>query len=166
MAETEEALKVEVSRVCKTYYFQVWNETLNQAEVEASSVLRKAENVYYPQAICASSFSSSKADTPLEVANPEKSTLKKIPPPSGNPPKVVEQPGVNEKEAEVTKGVAPDATKPSTVPKILLKIKRHQGWKLFWQLFHFLPKVILKAQTKDPQRLQSSSPRPRPKEKL
>ena len=74
--------------------------------------------------------------------------------------------GVNEKEAEVTKGVAPDATKPSTVPKILLKIKGHPGWRLFWQLFHFLPKVILKAQTKDPQRLQSSSPRPCPKEKL
>ena len=93
MAETEEALRVDVSKVCKTYYFQVWNETLNQAEVEASSILRKAENIYYPQAICASSFNSSKADTPPEVADPEKSSLKKIPPPSGNPPKVVDQLG-------------------------------------------------------------------------
>ena len=48
MAETEEALKAEVSEVCKTYCSQVWNETLNQVEVKASSILRKAESIYYP----------------------------------------------------------------------------------------------------------------------
>lgn len=48
VAEPEGAFKVEVSRVCKVYCLQVWNETLNLARVEASSAIRRAENVYYP----------------------------------------------------------------------------------------------------------------------
>ena len=51
VAETEEALWAEVSGVCRNYCLQVWNEALNQAGVEASSVLRTAESVYYPPAI-------------------------------------------------------------------------------------------------------------------
>ena len=47
MVEIEEALRAEVSGVCRTYCFQVWNEALNQAGVEASSVLKKVESVYY-----------------------------------------------------------------------------------------------------------------------
>ena len=48
VAETEEALRAEVMGVCRTYCLQVWNEALDQAKVEASSSLRKVENVYYP----------------------------------------------------------------------------------------------------------------------
>ena len=48
VAETEEALRAEVSRVCRVYCLQVWNETFNLARVEASSALRRAKNVYYP----------------------------------------------------------------------------------------------------------------------
>ena len=33
VAETEEALRAEVLRVCRTYGLQVWNEALNQAKV-------------------------------------------------------------------------------------------------------------------------------------
>ncbi|KAK9999178.1 hypothetical protein SO802_018781 [Lithocarpus litseifolius] len=51
VAETEEALRAVVSGVCRTYCRQVWLEALNQAGVEASSALRKAESVYYPAAI-------------------------------------------------------------------------------------------------------------------
>ena len=116
MAKTEAALRAKVLGLCKTYCFQVWNEALNQAGVEASSILRKAKSVYYPPAICASSSSSSKTDTPLEVADPEKSNPKKVPPSSSSPPKVAKQPGVNEKETEVTKEVAPNATKPLATP--------------------------------------------------
>jgi len=47
VAETKEALRVEVLGVCRTYYLQVWTEALNQARVEASSTLRRAKNVYY-----------------------------------------------------------------------------------------------------------------------
>ena len=48
VAETEKALRAEVLGVCRKYCLQVWNEALNQAGVEASSMLRRAENVYYP----------------------------------------------------------------------------------------------------------------------
>ncbi|KAL0014906.1 hypothetical protein SO802_001975 [Lithocarpus litseifolius] len=51
VAKIEEALRAEVSGVCRTYCRQVWLEALNQAGVEASSALRKAESVYYPAAI-------------------------------------------------------------------------------------------------------------------
>ena len=47
IVEIEEALKVEVLGVYRAYYLQVWNEALNLARVEASSELRRAENVYY-----------------------------------------------------------------------------------------------------------------------
>ena len=42
VAETEKALRVEVSGVCRAYCLQVLNETLNLAGVEASSALRRA----------------------------------------------------------------------------------------------------------------------------
>ena len=123
MVEIEEALRAEVSGVCRTYCLQVWNEALNQAGVEASSVLRKTESVYYPQAIRASSSNNSKVDTPPEVADLEKSSPK-VPPSSGSPPKVAKQPGMNEKEIKVTKEVAPDATKPSATPQDSSKDKK------------------------------------------
>ena len=51
VAETEETLGVEVPTVCRIYCAQTWDEALNRAGVEASSELRKAENVFYPHAI-------------------------------------------------------------------------------------------------------------------
>ena len=95
----------------------MWDEALNQARVEASSTLKKAANVYYPEVIRPPSFSSSKADTPLKMANLEKNKSEKALPSSGSPPKVVEQPSVNEKEAEATKGVPTNVIKPPAVPK-------------------------------------------------
>ena len=68
MLETKEALRAEVPGVCRIYCAQVWDEALNQAGVEASSMIRKAENIYYPPTIRASSLNNSKTDTPLEVA--------------------------------------------------------------------------------------------------
>ena len=51
VAKTEEALRAEVLKVCRCYFLQVWNEAPNRAGVEASSALRRVENVYYPPAI-------------------------------------------------------------------------------------------------------------------
>ena len=48
VAEIEETFRAEVSRVCRNYYLQVWNEALNEARVEASFALMRAESVYYP----------------------------------------------------------------------------------------------------------------------
>ena len=50
------------------------------------------------------------------MADPKKNSSNKVPPPSSSLPKVAEQPGVNGKEAEVTKGVAPGDTKPLADP--------------------------------------------------
>ena len=51
VAETEETLRAEVPMVCCIYCAQTWDKALNRAGVEASSELRKAENVFYPPAI-------------------------------------------------------------------------------------------------------------------
>ena len=80
VVETEEALRVEVLEVCKSYYLQVWNEALNQARIEASSALKKVDSIYYLPAIRASSSASSKADIAFEVAeigkdSPSKASL-------------------------------------------------------------------------------------------
>ena len=48
VAETKEALRVEVLVVCRIYCAQTWDEALNRAGVEASSELRKPKNVFYP----------------------------------------------------------------------------------------------------------------------
>ena len=48
MAKIEEAIRAEVSKVCRFYYLQVRNEALDQAGVEVFFTLRRAENVYYP----------------------------------------------------------------------------------------------------------------------
>ena len=116
MAETEDAHKAEILGVCRLYYARVWNEALDQARVEASSALRKAENIYYPEDIRPPSSNNSKADSPPEVASPEKNGSEKAHPSSSNPTKVVEQPSVNEKAAEVTKGVPTNVTKPTAAP--------------------------------------------------
>ncbi|XP_065626829.1 uncharacterized protein LOC136066439 [Quercus suber] len=49
VAETEDTLKAEVLAICRTYCALTWGEALNQAGVEASSVLRKAKVSTTPQ---------------------------------------------------------------------------------------------------------------------
>ena len=51
VAETEDTLRAQVPAVCHTYGAQTWEEALNRAGVEASSKLRRPENVYFPLAI-------------------------------------------------------------------------------------------------------------------
>ena len=77
MAKTQATLKAQVLGVCRLYCSQVWNETLKQAEVEASSDLWKAERVYYPPTIKEDASSSSEAKDALgqtKAAGPD-STL-------------------------------------------------------------------------------------------
>ena len=81
VAKTEEAFKSEVMGVCRVYCFQVWNEAFNQARVEASSALKREENIYYPPAIRTSGPLSSSDDTALNVASPTEEALSKDPPP-------------------------------------------------------------------------------------
>ena len=85
VAETEKTLRAEVPMVCCINYAQTWDEALNRAGVEVSSELRKAENVFYPEAIRTSAPLSSQAeDTPTTI-NPNQEVLPQNPPPSGQP---------------------------------------------------------------------------------
>ena len=51
VVETEDALQAEVPVVCRAYCAQTWEEALNQAGVEASSGLRRAESIIFPLAL-------------------------------------------------------------------------------------------------------------------
>ena len=51
VAETEETFRAKVPTVCRIYSTQTWDEAFNRAGVEASSELRKPENIYLPPAI-------------------------------------------------------------------------------------------------------------------
>ena len=51
VAETEDALRAEVPAVCRAYCTQTWGEALNRAGIDASSELRKPENIILPPAL-------------------------------------------------------------------------------------------------------------------
>ena len=51
VAETEDALRVEVPTVCRAYCAQTWEEALNRAGIDASSELRRPENIFFPSTI-------------------------------------------------------------------------------------------------------------------
>ena len=48
VVETEDALRAEVRAVCRAYCTQTWKEALNRAGIDASSELRKPENIIFP----------------------------------------------------------------------------------------------------------------------
>ena len=90
VAKTEEALRAEVSRMCRTYCLQVWNEALNQVGFEASFALKRVENVYYPPAIRASGPPSSEIEIASKEMDPSKNSPTKALPSSNSPSKEVE----------------------------------------------------------------------------
>ena len=51
VAEAEDALRAEVPAICRTYCTQTWEEALNRAGIDASSELRKSENIIFPLAL-------------------------------------------------------------------------------------------------------------------
>ena len=133
MAETEDTLRVEVSRVCRTYSSQVWNEALNQVGVEASSVLRRAESMYYPSVIWKSIPSGSRTDTTSEVREVSKDSLVSVPTSFDKPTEEAKQPRATEKEKNANQGMAPDAMKPSVVTRtFLLRKKLLRRRRLSW----------------------------------
>ena len=123
VVETEEALRAEVSEVCRFYCFQVWNEALDQAGVEASFTLRRVENVYYPPAICALGSSGSKADLVSKEANEGKESPTKALPTANISPEVAKQSEDAKMAANTTKEVAHDVHLPPAAPKDPLKEK-------------------------------------------
>ena len=94
--------------VCRIYCAQTWNEALNRAGVEASSKLRKAENVFYPPAICTSDPPSTQFEvTPTTTyPNQEVSPQNPFPPSQQEPAKETSAP----QEASLDKAaIAPKA---------------------------------------------------------
>ena len=47
VAEIEDALRAEIPAVCRAYCSQTWEEALNRAGIDASSELRKPENIFF-----------------------------------------------------------------------------------------------------------------------
>ena len=67
--------------MCRIYCAQTWDEALNRARVEASSELRKAENVFYPSTIRASNLPSTQDEVASIIAYPNPEVLPQDPPP-------------------------------------------------------------------------------------
>ena len=51
VTETKDALRAEVPTVCRAYCAQTWEEVLNLAGIDASSELRKPENIFFLPAL-------------------------------------------------------------------------------------------------------------------
>ena len=76
VAETEDALRAEVPAVCRAYCTQTWEEVLNRAGINASSELRKPENIIFPPAL---QIPNQKEATPL-VSQPAEEAQPQHPP--------------------------------------------------------------------------------------
>ena len=85
IAETEEALRAVVPVVCRIYCAKTWDEALNRAGVEASSELRRPENVFYLEAISPSATPTHQAEATPSTVNPNKKVLPPSLPPPGQP---------------------------------------------------------------------------------
>ena len=83
VAETEEALRAEVLAVCRAYYAQTWEEALNRAGIDASSELRRSENVFFPPAIRALGPAPNQKEAAPPVTKPaEDAQLQNLPLPN------------------------------------------------------------------------------------
>ena len=83
VAETEEALRAEVPAVCQAYYAHTWEEALNRAGIDASSELRRSENVFFPPAIRALGPAPNQKEAAPPVTKPaEDAQLQNLPLPN------------------------------------------------------------------------------------
>ena len=104
VAETEDALRAEVPAVCHAYCAQTWEEALNQAGIEASSKLRKPENIIFPPALQIPSQKEAAPPTP----QPVKEAQPQHPPSNGQ-----QEQG---REQEIQKG--PSSDKVTETPQL------------------------------------------------
>ena len=95
-------MRAEVLEVCRIYCARTWSEALNRAGVEASSELRRPENVYYPEAIRPSAPQPYQADAPSPVINLNEEVLPCNSPPRGQP-------------GPTKEGLAPSAASPDKI---------------------------------------------------
>ena len=108
VAETEETLKAEVPVVCRIYCAQTWDEALNRVGVEASSELRKAENVFYLLAIRVSDPPSTQVEVTSIPTDPNPEVLLQEPPP----------PNQQEPAKETSASLETSLDKAAAVPEV------------------------------------------------
>ena len=70
MAKTEDNLRAEVPAVCRAYYAQTREEALNWAGIDASSELRRSENIFFPPAIRALGLAPNQKEVAPLVTKP------------------------------------------------------------------------------------------------
>ena len=153
--------------MCRAYCLQVWNEALNLVGVEASSALRRAENVYYPTVIWVSGSSASPDDATPNFASPIEEDSSKDPLHSNNPQEGAKQVDPIDKEKEVSKEVAPEMTKPSDAPKDSSKEGvGSQNMELVLATLPILAKEDPKGKSSGSLATATSQPTKTPKDKL
>ena len=98
-------MRAEVPAVCRIYCAKTWDEALNRARVEASSELRRPENVFYLEAIRPSDTPTSptpQAETIPSTINPNEEVLPPSLPPLGQPDPVKEDTAPPEASSDKT----------------------------------------------------------------
>ena len=104
VAETEDDLRAEVPAVCHAYCTQTWEEALNRARINASSELRKPENIIFPPTL---QIPNQKEATPLYTQSAEETHPQ-------NPPSSSLQ--EQDKESETLKGSSSNKVAESLQP--------------------------------------------------
>ena len=106
VAETEDTLRAVVPAVCRAYCIQTWEEALNQAGIDASSVLRKPENIVFPLAL---QIPNQKEAAP-PVSQPTKEAQSQHPPSTSQQEQGTEQGTLKESSSDkVTEALQPGA---------------------------------------------------------
>ena len=105
VVETEDALRAKVLVVCRAYCTQTWEEALNRAGIDASSELRKPENIFFPPGLQVPNQKEAAPPVtqPAEEAQPQ------------NPPSSSQQ--VQNKELVALKGTSLDKVAESLQPR-------------------------------------------------
>ena len=106
VAETEDTLRTEVPVVCRTYCTQTWEEALNRVGIDASSEVRKPENIVFPLALQI----PHQKETAPPVSQPIKEAQSQHPPSTGQQEQGREQETLKDSSADkVTEALQPGA---------------------------------------------------------
>ena len=116
-------MRGQVTGVCRGYYLKVWNESLNQAGVDASSPFRRVENAFNPSALRIADPLSFQIEAIPKAPESNRVASTDATPSSIVPPKEAEQANVAEKEKKPAKETALEPTKFPHAPKDSTKEK-------------------------------------------
>lgn len=110
--ETEESFKAQIIEVCRGFCLQIWSESLNQAGVDASSVLRRLENTFYPLALEIVPSPSTQAALFAKASGPDQVVPASTPSITSEGLSEPSRASTKEKGKEVAKEKQPELAKP------------------------------------------------------